>query len=107
MQFDLTPEQSDLQRHARELADGVLAPRAAEIDQTEQYPWDHVATLRDAGFLGMTIPRDLGGQGRPYLDAALVIEQLARRCGPSARICVETNMGAIGAILKYGTAAQR
>jgi alkylation response protein AidB-like acyl-CoA dehydrogenase len=37
----------------------------------------------------------------------LVIEEMAKKCGPSARIVVETNMGAIGAIVKYGTPAQR
>ncbi len=107
MQFHLTPEQTALRDRARALAQEKMAPRAAETDRTEAYPWDHVTTLREAGFLGMTIPRELGGQGRSYLDAVLVIEELAKCCGPSARIVVETNMGAIGAILKYGTAAQK
>jgi len=107
MQFHLTPEQEALRERARALACARMAPRAAEIDRTEAYPWDHVATLREAGFLGMTIPRELGGQGRSYLDAVLVIEEMAKACGPSGRIVVETNMGAIGAILKYGTPAQK
>lgn len=107
MQFDLTPEQTALRDHARKLAREKMAPRAAEVDRTEAYPWDHVATLRDAGFLGMTVPSDLGGQGRTYLDAVLVIEEMAKACGPSARIVVETNMGAVGALLKYGTPEQR
>ena len=57
--------------------------------------------------LGMTIAKELGGQGLGYLEAVLVIEEMAKHCGASARIVVETNMGAIGAILKYGTPAQR
>lgn len=107
MQFHLTPEQEALRERARQLAHAKMAPRAAEIDRTEAYPWDHVATLREAGFLGMTIPRTLGGQGRSYLDAVLVIEEMAKCCGPSGRIVVETNMGAIGAVLKYGTPDQK
>ena len=107
MQFHLTPDQEALRDKARALARTKMAPRAAEIDRTEAYPWDHVATLREAGFLGMTIPRELGGQGRSYLDAVLVIEEMSKACGPSGRIVVETNMGAIGAILKYGTEAQK
>lgn len=107
MQFHLTPEQQALRDRARRLAREKMAPRAAEIDRTEAYPWDHVATLREAGFLGMTIPRELGGQGRSYLDAVLVIEEMSKCCGPSGRIVVETNMGAIGAILKYGTPEQK
>jgi alkylation response protein AidB-like acyl-CoA dehydrogenase len=107
MQFHLTPDQEALRDKARTLARAKMAPRAAEIDRTEAYPWDHVATLREAGFLGMTVPRELGGQGRSYLDAVLVIEEMATACGPSGRIVVETNMGAIGAILKYGTSEQK
>jgi alkylation response protein AidB-like acyl-CoA dehydrogenase len=55
----------------------------------------------------MTIPTALGGQGRSYLDAVLVIDEMAQVCGPSARIVVECNMGAIGAVLTYGTPAQQ
>src|SRR6516162_5172265 len=107
MDFELSPAQKELQARARALAETHMAPRAAEIDRTEAYPWDHVERLRAAGMLGMTIAKELGGQGLGYLEAVLVIEEMAKHCGASARIVVETNMGAIGAILKYGTPAQR
>jgi alkylation response protein AidB-like acyl-CoA dehydrogenase len=107
MDFDLTPAQLDLQARARALAQGPVAARAAEIDRTEQYPWDTVALLRDAGLFGMTIPRAYGGQGASYLDAVLVIEQLAQCCGITGRIAVEANMGAIGAIMSYGSEPQK
>jgi 3-sulfinopropanoyl-CoA desulfinase len=107
MQFDLTPAQRALQAKARELARGPIAERAAEIDRTEQYPWDNVAALRDARFFGMTIPAAYGGQGASYLDAVLVIEEMAKCCGITGRIVVEANMGAIGAIMKYGSEAQK
>ena len=58
-------------------------------------------------FLGMTIPEEFGGQGRSYHDAVLVIEEMARVCGVTGRIAVEANMGAIGAIMKYGSKAQK
>ena len=63
MQFDLTPAQRELQARAREIARGRIAERAAEIDRTEQYPWDNVALLKEAGFFGMTIPVAYGGRG--------------------------------------------
>ncbi len=107
MDFRLTPAQEALQQRARAFARAELAPAAAEIDRTEAYPWGHVARLREEGFLGMTLPRDLGGQDLSYMDAVLVIEEMARACGASARIVVETNMGAIGAIMAYGGAAQK
>lgn len=106
-QFQLTPQQIELRDRARTLAREQMAPRAAEVDRTEAYPWDHVERLRKAGFCGMTIPKELGGQGLSYLDAVLVIDEMAQCCGPSARIVVETNMGAVGAILTYGTPAQK
>ncbi len=61
MDFRLSARQRRLQARARELAQGEIRDRAAEIDRTEQYPWDNVAALRDAGFFGMTIPRADGG----------------------------------------------
>ena len=107
MPFALTLAQRQLQEKARELAAGPIAARAAEIDRTEEYPWDNVALLREAGFFGMTIPARYGGRGASYLDAVLVIEEMAKRCGISGRIVVEANMGAIGAIMKYGSEAQK
>src|SRR5262245_65574028 len=107
MDFALSPAQKELQARARALAETHMAPRAAEIDRTEAYPWDHVERLRAAGLIGMTIAKELGGQGLGHLEAVLVIEEMAKRCGASARIVVETNMGAIGGILKCGTPAQR
>lgn len=107
MQFDLTPAQRALQATARELAQGQIAARAAEIDRTEQYPWDNVDLLKDAGYFGMTIPAAYGGRGASYLDAVVVIEEMAKCCGITGRIVVEANMGAIGAIMKYGSGAQK
>ena len=46
--WDLTSEQVALRERARELATEVIAPRAAEVDRTEQYPWDNVEALREA-----------------------------------------------------------
>ncbi|HET9621154.1 MAG TPA: 3-sulfinopropanoyl-CoA desulfinase [Kofleriaceae bacterium] len=103
----LTPDQQALQARAAALADGPVRARAAEIDRTGAYPWDIVDALKAEGFLGMTIPAALGGQGRSFLDTVLVVEQLARACTVTARIVVEANMGAISAVMAYGSDAQR
>jgi len=103
----LSEAQRALRDRARALAERQMRPRAAEVDRTEAYPWDHVAALREAGFMGMTIPRSLGGQGASVLDAVLVIEEMAKCCGAAGRIAVEANMGAVGAIMAYGTDAQK
>jgi alkylation response protein AidB-like acyl-CoA dehydrogenase len=107
MDLGLAPDQLALQARARAFAREVARPRAAEIDASEQYPWDIVKALTDAGFVGMTIPQALGGQGRSYLDAVLVIEEMATCCTVTARIVVETNMGAISTVMAYGTDAQK
>lgn len=103
----LTADQTRLQAAARELAQGEFAVTAVHTDATEAYPWDNVARLRDAGFMGMTIPAAYGGRGLGYLEAVLVVEEMARACASMGRITVEANMGAIGAIMAYGTEAQK
>jgi 3-sulfinopropanoyl-CoA desulfinase len=102
----LTPEQLRLRDRARELAQEAAA-QAAETDRTEQYPWPMVRRMTEAGFLGLTIPREWGGLGLSYFDAVLVIEEFARACAVCGRIAVESNMGALGAVMAYGTAEQR
>ena len=103
----LTQEQEAIRQKARELAAAVVAPRAAAVDRDEAYPWDNARALREAGFFGMTIPAAYGGPGLGFLEVCLVIEEMARVCGVTGRIAVEANMGAVSAIMAYGSEAQR
>lgn len=99
----------DTNRHeavAKTLA-GDFADTAATWDRTRTYPWPNVAAMAQAGLMGMTIPRNYGGQGASCLDVVLAVERIARACTLSARILVEANMGALGAIMAYGTDAQK
>ncbi len=105
--FELTDAQIELQQHARTVAQKEIAPRAAEVDRSEEYPWANVEVLTEAGYMGMTIPEAYGGLGLSYLDAVLVVEEMARVCGVTGRIVVEGNMGAIGAIMHYGSEEQK
>src|SRR3954471_2934679 len=107
MDFELTAEQQTLKARARALADSVFAARAARWDEREEYPWDNVKDLVDAGFMGMTIPKEYGGGDTPILDVVLVIEEIARACGVTGRIVVEGNLGVVGALRAYGTEAQK
>ena len=107
MSPQLTAEQQKLKERAHELAESEIAERAAEVDRSESYPWDNVKALNAAGFFGMTIPTELGGAGLSYMDAVLVIEEMAAVCGVTGRIAVEANMGAVGAIMAYGTDEQK
>ncbi len=105
--FELSDTQRQLQEQARALAAKAFAPLAAEIDRSESYPWDNVDALVKAGFMGFTLPEAYGGQGLGYLEVLLIVEEIAKVCGVTARIVVEGNMGAIGAIMTYGTEAQK
>jgi len=107
MELNLSRDEIALQARAREFSQSVVRPRAAAIDRDEQYPWDIVKALAGAGFLGMTMPKALGGQGRSFLDAVLVIEEMAKSCTVTARIVVETNMGALSTVMAYGSEAQK
>src|SRR6185312_2535778 len=107
MDFAPTEAQRRLRDTARHIADTIIAPRAAEVDRSEAYPWENVAALRDAGLMGYTIPQQYGGAGGSFLDAAIIIEEMARVCGVTGRIAVEANMGAISAVMHYGSEAQR
>ena len=81
--------------------------RAAHWDRMRSYCWSNVASLVDAGIMGMTIPKQLGGQGADFLDVIEVVEEIAKACTLTARIVVEANMGVISAIIAYGTEEQK
>jgi alkylation response protein AidB-like acyl-CoA dehydrogenase len=107
MDLDLSQDEIALQARARAFSQAVVRPRAAAIDRDEQYPFDIVKALAEAGFLGMTMPKALGGKDASFLDAVLVIEEMAKSCTVTARIVVETNMGAISTVMAYGSEAQK
>jgi alkylation response protein AidB-like acyl-CoA dehydrogenase len=107
MDLGLSQNEIALQQRARAFSREVARPRAGQIDRDELYPWDVVKALTAAGFVGMTIPKALGGQGRSFLDAVLVIEEMAKNCTVTARIVVETNMGALSTVMAYGSDAQK
>jgi alkylation response protein AidB-like acyl-CoA dehydrogenase len=107
VRFPLTAEQEGLRARVRALADETFRPRAARWDEREEYPWENVKRLVDEGLMGMAIPEADGGRGRPLLDVVLAIEQVARACGVTGRILVDSNLGPVGAIVHLGSAAQR
>lgn len=96
-----------LQDRARELAETRFAPRAAEWDRDRTYCWDNVADLVSAGLMGMSIPSAYGGKGASYLEVCRVVEEIAKACTLTARVVVEANMGAISAVMAYGTERQK
>ena len=107
MDFQLTKEQKQIVASLDEVGRDVFAKKAARWDENHEYPWENIHQLKELGVLGMTIPEAYGGQGSPLIDAILAIETTAKYCGVTARVIVETNMGALGCVMAYGTDAQR
>ena len=63
--------------------------------------------MAEAGIVGMTIPTELGGKGASFEATCIAVEEAAKACGISGRIVVDSNMGAVPAIMAYGTGAQK
>ncbi len=107
MDFQLTKEQKQIVASLDEVGRDVFAKKAARWDENHEYPWENIEQLKELGVLGMTIPEAYGGQESPLIDAILAIETTAKYCGVTARVIVETNMGALGCVMAYGTDEQR
>ena len=107
MNFNLSSEQQEQVQAARAFALERIAPFAAQWDRDEHISRQQIQSYAEAGFFGMTIPVEYGGHGRSALDAVLVIEEIARHCGISARLIVDHNFGAIITILNFGTEEQK
>jgi len=78
MDFDLSDEHRLIQQTARRVAREVIAPRAAEVDATGEYPEDYFQAFKDADLLGITLPRSVGGSEAGTLALALAVEEVAK-----------------------------
>jgi butyryl-CoA dehydrogenase len=91
MNLELTPEQQAFQESARQFAREVVAPRAAAIDESGEFPVDIMRAAAGRGLLGVTIPTDWSGAGRDYVSYALGIEAVARASATVAVALSVTN----------------
>jgi len=91
MILELTPEQESFKQSAEHFARDVVAPRAAAIDESGEFPADVLRAAAGRGLLGMTIPAAWGGAGRDYISYALAIEAIARASATVAVALSVTN----------------
>jgi len=99
MAYELTEEQDALRSQVREMAAEKVAPRAAEIDRTGEYPWDMQKLLAENELLGLAIPEEYGGSGASLLSNCIVAEELARVCASTALIFVVQKLAAYPIII--------
>ncbi len=102
MDLNLTAEQLQIQNLARDVAQKELAPRAAEIDRTSTFPRDGLKKLAEVGLMGLSIPREFGGNKSDALSCVLAMEELAKACPSTAEI-VATHLDASAAIVAGGS----
>ncbi|MEW6488410.1 MAG: acyl-CoA dehydrogenase family protein [Thermodesulfobacteriota bacterium] len=105
-QFELTPEQKDIQKAAREFAQGEFPQRAREADQTETCPRELYKLAADLGFQGLFFPEIYGGAGLGYLDFCLAVEEFWRVDPGLGQALGSVTFGA-DLLLLYGTEEQK
>jgi len=104
--YRLTEEQVLLRDTIRQLADERIAPRAAEIDRTAEFPEDIRQLLASHDVLALPFPVEHGGLGVDLLTQCLAIEQIARACATSSLILSVHALAALPLLLA-GTDEQR
>ncbi len=97
--FSLSEEHQALRDAVRDLVVDKVAPRAAEVDETGEFPWDVYEALKDARFHAIHIPEEYGGEGGDALAACLVIEEVARGCASSSLIPAVNKLGTMPLIV--------
>ena len=102
----LTEEQRLLRDTVRDLADEQIAPRAAEIDRTAEFPWDVKELFAAQDVFAVHFPERFGGLGGDLLTACLAIEQVSRVCATSGLILAVQGLGALP-LLMAGTEEQQ
>ena len=96
MRHRLNARQQDLVELAGRLAD-TFATRAAEHDRESTFPFENYADMRAAGYLGLTIPEELGGRGADLGEMLLAQERLAMGCGSTA-LAVTMHVSPLGQV---------
>ena len=95
----LSEEEEALIEAIREIARERVAPRAAEIDHTAEFPWDMKELLAQQDILAMPFPVEYGGIGASELAVVMAIEELSRHCATTGLILAVQQLGSLPIIL--------
>jgi alkylation response protein AidB-like acyl-CoA dehydrogenase len=92
----LSEEQREIRELVRTLARERVAPRAAEIDVSHEFPWDVVEVFREHDLFGLFFDEEWGGTGTGVLLSLVAIEEVAKVCATSALILAVQELGSLG-----------
>jgi alkylation response protein AidB-like acyl-CoA dehydrogenase len=105
--FELAPEQKEIQALTRDFARREIEPHAAEWDRGHTFPRDVFAKLAELGLMGACVPEEYGGAGADFLSYILVLEELSRAdAGVGVTVAVHTSAVTLP-LLSFGTDEQR
>jgi alkylation response protein AidB-like acyl-CoA dehydrogenase len=104
--FELTPEQREIQALARDFARAEIEPHAADWDREHRFPEELYPKLAELGLMGVCIPEEYGGAGADFVSYILVLEELSRGdAGVGVTVAVHTSAVTLP-ILTFGTDEQ-
>ena len=107
MNFDPGVEQLRWRDLARDFARAEIAPRAADLDREQRFPYDIVAEMARLGLMGLTLPEEYGGSGGDFVGYNLALEEISR-ADTSVGITMEAHISlGCAPLAAYGTAEQK
>jgi len=106
LNFNFTEEQQDLRKMVREFSREVLAPRAAEIDEKNEFPLDNIKKLAEIDMMGIAYPEEYGGAGADSISEAIAVEEITYGCAATGSILTAHYLGYDGIYL-FGTEEQK
>ncbi|MGZ8740816.1 MAG: acyl-CoA dehydrogenase family protein, partial [Gaiellaceae bacterium] len=92
----LSEEQREIRDLVRQLARERIAPRAAEIDESHEFPWDVVELFRENDIFGLFFDEEYGGLGTGTLLSLVAIEEVSMVCATSGLILAVQELGSLG-----------
>jgi len=104
--YSIPQELQDFRAMIRQVADEKIAPRAAEIDRSGEYPWDIRKLLSEQDILGLPFSTEYGGTGTGTLMLQMAVEEIARVCASSALILMVQELGSLPIAL-FGSDEQK
>ena len=107
MDFTLSKEHEMARQLFKDFAENEVKPLAQEIDEEHRFPRETVEKMAKYGFLGIPVPKEMGGQGCDILTYAMCVEELSKVCGTTGVIVSAHTSLCVDPILRYGTPEQK